>query len=363
MNINTYIKTFGNKSFKELPFNEVDGLIFAEMAYINFQLYISPTQLIKLKDLEIKDRKAFYTGSVDYRQNETMINLMRASHRYKDIKVGYCEYCNDDVNYQQFFAFTIVLPNHDLYLSFRGTDTSLLGWKEDFKIAYQDMFPSQLMALSYTNKILEKHPNNFYLGGHSKGGNLAIYAALYMDEVYRPRMIKATSYDGPGFRQDITKLDSFNELHDRFEKFITFNDVIGVVYNKIKETKIVYSNGILLGGHDPFTWKVNNKGLFALSKNRSQASKRSEEALMNWLTQLTDKQKELAIKVLFDYLGESKTIYDLLLNGARIIANGKKQLKKYKKEEVDEAKNIFRQLGRFYLSAYSPRRLVKKNNK
>ena len=108
---------------------------------------------------------------------------------------------------------------------------------------------------------------------------------------------------------------------------------------------------------------MNNKGLFALSKNRSQASKRSEEALMNWLTQLTDKQKELAIKVLFDYLGESKTIYDLLLNGARIIANGKKQLKKYKKEEVDEAKNIFRQLGRFYLSAYSPRRLVKKNNK
>ena len=238
MNINTYIKTFGNKSFKEFPFNEVDGLIFAEMAYINFQLYISSTQLIKLKDLEIKDRKAFYTGSVDYRQNETMINLMRASHRYKDIKVGYCEYCNDDVNYQQFFAFTIVLPNRDLYLSFRGTDTSLLGWKEDFKIAYQDMFPSQLMALSYTNKILEKHPNNFYLGGHSKGGNLAIYAALYMDEVYRPRMIKATSYDGPGFRQDITKLDSFNELHDRFEKFITFNDVIGVVYNKIKRQKL-----------------------------------------------------------------------------------------------------------------------------
>ena len=363
MNINKYIKTFGNKSFKEMPFNEVDGLIFAEMAYINFHLSISSTQLIKLKDLEIKDKKAFYTGSVDYRQNEQMINLMKASIRYKDIKIGYCEHHLDHVDYQQFFAFTIMMPNHELYLSFRGTDTSLLGWREDFYIAYQDIFPSQLMALAYTNKILEKHPLPFYLGGHSKGGNLAIYSALYMKEKFRPLLIKAISYDGPGFRQDVTALSSFKELHERFEKFITFNDVIGVVYNKIKETKIVYSNGILLGGHDPFTWKVNNKGLFALSKNRSQASKRSEEALMNWLTQLTDKQKELAIKVLFDYLGESKTIYDLLLNGARIIANGKKQLKKYKKEEVDEAKNIFRQLGRFYLSAYSPRRLVKKNNK
>ncbi len=81
---------------------------------------------------------------------------------------------------------------------------------------------------------------------------------------------------------------------------------------------------------------------------------------MNWLTQLSDKQKELAIKVLFDYLGDSKTIYDLLLNGARIIANGKKQLKKYPKEEVDEAKDIFKQLGRFYMSAYSLRPKKKK---
>lgn len=363
MNINKYIKVFGDKSFKELPFNEVDGLIFAEMAYINFQLYISSTQIIKLKDLKIKDKKAFYAGSVDYKQNEKMINLMMASNRYKDIKIGLCEFENNDIDYQQFFAFTIFLPNHDMYLSFRGTDTSILGWKEDFQIAYQDYFPSQLMALSYTQKILEKYPSNFYLGGHSKGGNLAAYAALYMEEKYQSRLIKVFSYDGPGFRQDVTLLNSFSELHDKIEKFITFNDVIGVVYNKVKETRIVYSNGILLGGHDPFTWKINNKGSFSLSKERSKNSKKSEEALMNWLTTLKDEEKQLAIKVLFDYIGESKTIYDLLLNGARIIANGKKKLKKYSKEEIDKAKDIFRSLGRFYMAAYSfPIRRKKKDN-
>lgn len=361
MNLNKYIKTFGNKTFEEMPFNEIDGLIFAEMAYINFHLYISSTHLIKLKDLKIEDKKAFYYGSVDARYNQTMVDLMMTSNRYKNIKVGYCEYLTDEVAVQQFFAMTIVMPDGDMYLSFRGTDITLLGWREDMLMAYQDTFPSQLMAVSYANRILEKTKNRFYTGGHSKGGNLAIYAALFMEDKYRGRLIKAFSYDGPGFRFEVAKLEGYQSLHERLVKFLTFNDVIGVVYNRIKEAKIVYSNGILLGGHDPFTWKINNKGQFALSKDRSKTSKRNEEALMNWLTQMNDKQKQLAVSVLYDYLGESKTIYDLLLNGARIIFHGKKALKKYSKDEIEEAKDIFKKLGRYYLSAYSLRPKKKEN--
>ena len=356
MNINKYIKTFGNKTFDEMPFNDVDGLIFAEMAYINFNLAIGSDEMIALQALEIKDKKAFYYGSVDARYNQTMINLMQTSERYKNVKLGYCELIVDDVQYKQFFAFTIFLPNDEMFVSFRGTDITLLGWREDLFLAYQDTFPSQLMAVSYLNNILEKTNNRFYVGGHSKGGNLALYSVLFMEEKHRDRLIKAYSYDGPGFRFDINKISSYETLKERLVKYLTFNDVIGVIYNKIKDANIVYSNGILLGGHDPFTWKINKNGQFSLSKERSKNSKKSEEAMMNWLTEMNDAQKQLAVTVLYDYLGESKTIYDLLLSGARIISRGKKALKKYTKEQIDEAKTIFRALGKYYLNAYSPRK-------
>ena len=180
-----------------------------------------------------------------------------------------------------------------------------------------------------------------------------------MNPEIRSRLIKAISYDGPGFRQEINKLDSFKAVEDRLVKYLTTNDVIGVVYNKHASTKIVYSRGILLGGHDPFTWKIHKDGNFYLTKDRSSQSKKSEEAMMNWLTNMKDDQKQLAVSVLFDYFGESKTIYDLLLNGARILFNGKKSLANYTEAQINEAKNIFRQLGKYYLAAFAPKRAPK----
>ena len=359
MNINQYIKTFGNKTFKEMPLNDVDCLIFAEMAYVNFNQAIPENHLIKLSSLEVGSKKEFYRGSVDARYNRVMVESMMKSKRYKDIKIGYWVRKNDYVNFQQFFALTIITPTHEAIISFRGTDTSLLGWREDLYIAYQDVFPSQLLALEYVNNVTQLFHEKFYVVGHSKGGNLAIFSATYMKPELRPRLIKTISFDGPGFRQEINKLDSYKAIADRVEKYITSNDVIGVVYNKYPNAKIVYSRGILLGGHDPFTWKVHTDGNFFLTKERSKQSMKSEEAMMNWLTNMNDSQKQLAVSVLFDYMGESKTIYDLLLNGARIIVNGKKRLVNYTEEQINEAKNIFRQLGRYYLNAFSPRRALK----
>lgn len=360
MNINKYIKTFGHKTFHEMPFNEVDGLIFAEMAYINFNLVIPDNHLVKLKDIKIENKKEFYYGSVDARYNRVMIESMMKSKRYENIKIGYCIRKDDYINFQQFFAMTIIMPTHEAYIAYRGTDVSLLGWREDFYIAFQDVFPSQLMALEYVNNVTQLFHEKFYIGGHSKGGNLAIFAAVYMDPMLQSRLLKAFSYDGPGFRQEINKLNSFKQIEDRIVKFLTSNDVIGVVYNKFKDVKIVYSRGILLGGHDPFTWSVKNGGNFYFTKERSKQSKKSEEAMMNWLTNLKDEQKQLAIAVLFDFIGESKTIYDLLLNGARILFNGKKRLSNYPPEQINEAKDIFKQLGRYYLDAFNIRRINKK---
>jgi len=364
MNIIQYVYTCGDKLFSELPFNEVDSLIFAELAYINFNLSTKDTEFVKIKDLKIDDTKAFYHGSVDAKNNEKLLSAMIESRRYQDVKIGYCKSIKEEKKHIQFFAMTLIMPSREAYIAYRGTDTSLLGWKESITIAYEKKMPGQEMAVEYIRNASTLFKGKFYIGGHSKGGYLAMCAALFMGEKLEERLIKAYSFDGPGLKDNIEEFPSYKRIENKLEKYLTSHDIIGVVYNKLKNVKIVYSTGILLGGHDPFKWMVNRRDLtFQYTKDRSFASKRSEEAMMNWLTKEKDEDKRLAVDVLFDMFGESKTIYDLLLNASRLIVNGRKKIKQYSQRQKDEAKEIFRRLGRYYLDSYSPKRFLTNRKK
>ncbi len=360
MKIIQYVKAFGNKKFSELPFNEVDALIFAELAYVNFDLAIGEYEFKKLKNLKIENKKKFYEGSVDSFFNRQLVELMIKSVRYRNVKIGYCRQMVDRKKALQFFAMTLIMPDHRGYIAYRGTDTSLNGWKEDMLLAFQNHMPGQEKAVEYIKTATTLFTGNFFVGGHSKGGNLAIWATLNMGEELEPRLVQAYSFDGPGFRKDITKMKSFERLQSRMTKFLTTHDMIGVVYNNAPNPKIVYSDGILLGGHDPFFWSVNRRDhTFLYTKDRSILSKGSEEALMNWLKKESDESKKLAVHVIFDLFGECKTVYDLLLNGFRLLFNSKKVIEGYSEEDRENAKQIFKQLGKYFLSAYNPRKFIK----
>ena len=360
MNIIGYVKTLGKKTFAELPFNEVDGLIFAELAYINFHLYVPEGGYIYLKDLVVNDVKEFYKGSVDASQNRRLVRAMMVSERFKDIKIGFCKADTNKRACKQFFALTVIMPDGVGYIAYRGTDTTLLGWREDALLAYQDKMPTQGRSVAYVKNSAKTFDGDFYIGGHSKGGNLAVYTALHMGKRLEKRLIHAFSYDGPGFRNEISILDSFRRVGDRMTKYLTTHDVVGVIYNKAQHPKIVVSNGILLGGHDPFYWLVDKKeAKFRYAKERSALSTAGEEALMNWLIRENDESKELAVRVLFDLFGQSNTIYDLLLNGFRLMYDSKKVIEGYSEEEREAAKEIFRKLGKYYLEAYSPKKFIK----
>lgn len=361
MNILGYVKKFGDKTFKQMPFNEVDALIFAELSYINFNLSIPKDKFITLSRLTIKDRKEFYTGSVDYKFNEKLVDLMIVSNRYKHIRLGLWRTHVDEKNYTQFFALTILLPDKTAYISFRGTDTSILGWKEDLLITFCDDMPSQQMAVKYVKDIAKKLDCNFYIGGHSKGGNLAICSSLYLTPNLEERVIRVYSFDGPGFRNDITTLDSFLRMKYKIVKYLTSNDMVGVIYNRIKNPRIVYSTGILLGGHDPFRWKVNKGGWqFDYADYRSKKSESFEDGVMDWLTTIKDEDKQLAINVFYSLLGDSKNIYDLLLKSARLVMRRKESLANYTNVQIAKTVEIYRRLGRFLFRAYSPRKYLAK---
>ena len=283
---------------------------------------------------------------------------MLASKRYQNIKVGFP--ISSKQHLKQFYAVTFVLPHRVAFISYRGTDVTINGWKEDLIIAYREGIPTQKDAVEYFKDAISCFKGQFYIGGHSKGGSLAFYAAMTMTRTLEKRLIKAYSFDGPGIREDLSSYPAYKRVREKLVKYITSNDMIGVIYNQVPEAKIVYSPGILLGGHDVFAWQIDLiKGDFFYMKDRSAFSKGHEEALMNWLVEMDDKDKKFAVEVLCDFFGDSKTVYDLLLNASRNLMFGKKKWEAYTPEQKEKAKEIFKRLGKYYLQAYSPKRFLK----
>ena len=354
MNINSYIRYYGNKTFEENPFNDVDALILAEFSYVNMELlFPDGCDQVCLKNIDIKRlKKDVFYGSVDASYNKTLLKNMSQSIRYKDLIVTEVEnrFSKEEIN--QFYAFTIILPNGDLYISFRGTDITLIGWKENFLITYQTTMLAQIQSVSYVERVLEKYPNSkFYMGGHSKGGNLAFYAALHMENEYADRMINAYSFDGPGFREGISQLETYESRIDRLIKYRTYNDVIGSFFNNMEKYKTVHSTGLLFGGHDTFFWQINPvNGKFLYAKDTSYWSKMYSKRFMNWLDTLSFDDRALATDALFEIFKENNTVIDLAKNLGKNIATSKKALSRYSKDEQKRLKTILKTLFKYMMA-------------
>ena len=359
MNIIDYLKKYKDVTLEELEFNEVDSLILSELSYMNFNLYVPrlcDNAFIKISDIKVRNYEKFSYGSVDHKNNVKLFDLLKTSERFKNLQVGlYKEGLASKVNRKnkQFFALSYILPNNTLYIAFRGTDITINGWKEDFHLCLLDTIPSQYEALKYTKNVLRKVKLPFYLGGHSKGGNLANYSALNLNSRrFEKRLIKSYSFDGPGFKNGIKKYPSYKEVKKKLNKYMTHRDLVGMIYNEIKKgVNIVSATGFLLGGHDPFTWRVNIKKARFVSGRRNRIYLNSEIAFNKWLNSLSTEDKILACDMVFDLLGDTKTVYDLPKALRNIVKKYKEVTSSYSEEEVIRVKEIVKQLIKEYLRA------------
>ena len=367
MNINDYIARFKDTSFKSLAFNDVDSLILSQLSYINFDLvcgtYLENKKPIRIKDIKIKDRNFFFKDSADNKYDEKMLKLLQTSKRFQNLEVGFYCKSHSKEHMIQFYAITIFLPKYEIFISFRGTDTSILGWKEDFLMAFKPELPSYLIAMSYTDFIINKYPDHyFYLGGHSKGGNIAFYVASNLNEEKSKRLINAFSFDGPGFKDGINKFPYYELNRHKLLKYMTNNDLIGLLYETEKPYKVVYSTGLLLGGHDPFFWAINSKGRFVTVNSVSSYAKRRAKRLLAWLNSLSVEDSELLFQSFFRIFGENETIYDLGKNLSKDFTKNRAALLKELSEE--DKKKLGASLKKFANFMLSPSVLVeKKKNK
>lgn len=212
-----YLKYYGNESFDTFAFNEVDSLVLSMISYVNLE-EIVPTDKKKFifvseacyKFLLKYSEKDFKTENWLFPNSYRLMEILKTSERYRFAKLYHLSSMTD--SYGQFGAITIRLPNGITYISYEGTDSAVVGWKEDFELMYKCPVSSQSLAVEYFNETLNFFDRNVYIGGHSKGGNLAMYAYMYGKSSLKKRVKKVYNFDGPGFLDDIIQSSVYQEM-------------------------------------------------------------------------------------------------------------------------------------------------------
>lgn len=295
-NIFDYLKWYGNLSFLQVPFNEVDNACLCLFSYLKLENYITYNKKITLKDLIFKfDDNAY---SKIFSDNQRMlVDLLKKSERFLKIEVTRVVSEVIESEEKQFGAVTFILNDKELFVAFRGTDESVVGWKENLNLSYMDIIPSQRRAAQYLNDILKNTNKNVYVGGHSKGGNLALFASIYCDYNLKNKIVKVYNNDGPGLKN--VNQEQFIKIKDKIITFIPRESIIGNIFTNDTRILIVKSNSIGILEHNLYSWCVSGSS-FVYSKEVDYKTKEWCLKFNEWLDNYDVKKKEAIISFLYD---------------------------------------------------------------
>lgn len=307
MNMMDYLDFRGDLTFAERGFNEVDNLIFAELAYLDLKDIVSDenTFTVTLEQVCEKYLALGYDQSYIVNDPRPLLEKAAACERYKNILVGgYVDKVNQDEQVQ-FAAMTFLVGDGTAYAAFRGTDNTIVGWREDFNISFLPETPGQSEAAAYLNRLAADTDYPLRVGGHSKGGNFAVYAAAFCEEAVRDgRVMEVYSNDGPGFNSSVAESEQYQAVLGKLVKIIPESSLIGVLLSSKAEAKVIKSEAKGILQHDPYTWCVRGTS-FETADSRSAASLFMDETLSNWIDSLNDEQKKAVVSAIFDSMDAS----------------------------------------------------------
>ena len=270
-NIYNYLYENGNTSFEESPFNDVDAVILSCIAYIPFEECIPYNE--RFRPSRLKDMLITYLSHVNVdrigksypdfgiKHIFLAMALLNSTRFQKSLVMGMKHVDNYSSNIQ-LHALSLMLPNHQMAILFRGTDNTIMGWKEDFNMAFLEYVPGQGLALEFLQQQLNKHKKiPYYVIGHSKGGNYALYTAIYAPKVAKDRLIKVYSVEGLGVYQNVYESEERKEILDKIVHLIPQEAVIGRLLHHEKPTYVVkaHPEGGLFAQHDVYNWEVKGK--------------------------------------------------------------------------------------------------------
>lgn len=270
-NVMDYIKKYGDISFCDMPFGEADNVALCGMYYMPFDKVVSdsfedePVDYKTASDeiFELRGRKHTPVGLVLLKNISEQMVLMSKYKRFQEMKVVAAVRVYEKAPAVQFEAATFLLPDGKIVVLFKGTDDTLTGWKEDFDILTKKGIPSNSLSIEYLEKAAKNFDGNIIVCGHSKGGFIAQYAALYSSKEVRDRIEVVYNDDGPGFWDySYLESDTYAEMLPKYRHFVPQSSFIGMMLAHDNDYEIIKSNQILGPlQHDLNSWQFSGKKL------------------------------------------------------------------------------------------------------
>lgn len=335
-NIIDYLKWRGDLSFEISPLNEVDNIILARFSYLPFQdVYLEQRENIKsiAKKMKIVPKSNFV-----WQEDKEFIEELSKTKRFQNLIVSDYVQKVDLSAEMQFGAITIWLPNGEKYISFEGTDMSMVGWKEDLNMSFKTNIPSQIEAVKYLEKIADKYTCDFRIGGHSKGGNLAVYSAIFCKDEIKERIVYILNADGPGFTKETILNENYKKIVNKVHTYIPQSSIIGRLLEHEEKYTIIESKQKGLMQHDIYTWQVEAKELRKISELTIE-SRTANNIVKEWLNNTTQEQRENFINTLYQIIEttEAKTITEF---SSQWFKNIKKVIETYKNINEEDKKKM-----------------------
>lgn len=324
-----YLDWRGDLTFDEAELNEVDSMILAWLSYAALDGIVpaecSETDTITIEEaserfLKTHDVERILKEQVSFTKTSVlMLQKLAASKRFRDLKLTGFVNQIDYKKESQFCAMTVLLQKNRYIVVFRGTDDSLVGWKEDFNMSFLPIIPAQNMALAYLEGVADRLRGKLYVCGHSKGGNLAVYAGVRASYRTRRKILEIYNFDGPGF-YDLNSLgDAFDEMLPKIHSFVPETAVVGMLLEPVGEQNVVKSSNKGLLQHDAMSWEVLGPE-FVTANSVSDASRMVNDILKNWLREISNEERETFVDTLYKILdaSQAKSIDDLNAEKGRI---------------------------------------------
>lgn len=310
-NILDYLDWRGDLTFDQAPFNEVDNLLLSQLVYVDLA-GIVPGPESKEK-IRIAEASRIFFATHDEQKILEKISMtktamyvlkkMAESERYKDALLG--GYVND-ISIEEQSQFAVVcayLGDRSLFVAFSGTDDTIVGWRENFNMGYLDATPGQRKAVDYLNRMVGIGQWKVRVGGHSKGGNLAVYASVHCRSIIKRKIISVYSNDGPGFSQEMVDSEAYQEMVPKIRTIIPESSIVGLLLEHEEEFQVVKSTNVGVGQHDAMSWEVLGTH-FVYTDKVAEQSLLLDETMKTWLVELDATQREIIVDAIFEMLDE-----------------------------------------------------------
>ena len=314
-NMVDYLAWRGDLPFEAAPWNEIDGLLIATLSYLDFHDGRDPKGWT-LEEMARIDLLQEGTSN-SFAGRKKAFEAMAAGERFRRCRVHHAIALTDAEIGMQFSALCLDLPDGTTCVAFRGTDNTLIGWREDFDMAYTTRVPAQEAAILYLGRAAALSKRPIRLVGHSKGGNLAVYAAAYAKKSVQNRIESIWSYDGPGMNRETSQTEEYLRIKDRIRSFVPQTSIIGMLMDYYEPYTVVRSTASGISQHDPMSWQVYGPRFETLPAI-DQTAVVTRDTLHEWLRNSTPEQRAAFVDALFSMAESTKATKMSELTGEKL---------------------------------------------